>query len=862
MYFKGVYHLFYQYNPYGPLWGNIIWGHSVSHDLVNWFILKPALIPRPINGLDGPDGKWRIVIGGLSNGQGAALLYYSTNGVNWTRSKKPLHFSKETGMWECPDFYPVSSSEKNGLYTSYQGNNTIHVLKASFNSKEYYVLGMYDPKMDLFVVVGNDFKLNKEGCYGDGLMKAIANRMLEKKGGLSFPRSILLSDNKKQLVQCPVTEIDKLRRKNILNLKEAELIDSKNFDLKLLRAKRMLLDQSRAFFEKLKLTRPNFIDWYHNLQIVLSVEDKLTYLENPIRAYDMLLELKILFSEEAEHELLQTVREFHACKQEEGQYVSSYVLKVKSYIDNLERLGHPMSLNLAVSVNLVSLSKEYDNFVQNCNMYGMGKTANELHAMLKLHEQTLPKKDAAHALHAIRAGKIQKNKHKNKKPQKAARGNNHGKGKTKLTYDSKPKIPPLPKKDNPAKDSTYHQCGEVGHWRRNCPQYLAELMKKKKLSQGASTSGIFTMELYSFPSKSWVYDTGCGAHICNTTQGLRGSKKLKLGALNLYMGNGHHATVEAIRTFHLCLPSGLVVILNNCHYAPSITRGIISGSLLKNNGFVNYFIKNGILVSKDGLLYFHAIPHDGIYEIDLHCVDSNDSSIYAVSNKRAKLNLDSTLLWHCRLGHISKKRIEKLEHDGLLNSTNIMPFDKCVSCMSGKMTRKPYSHQVERAKDLLGLIHTVACDPFRTVSKQGAIYFVTFTDDFSRYGYVYLLKHKHEALVKPDTLTKPDKLEPIFIKCIFVGYPKETIGYCFYYPPENKDDQEIDKPQSDIIPVRRSTRTQHAPNRMCLYVDIEDHELGDLNEPTNYKAALLDPESDKWLAAMNVEMQSMKDNQV
>ncbi|GKD69273.1 hypothetical protein Tco_1323363, partial [Tanacetum coccineum] len=39
-------------------------------------------------------------------------------------------------------------------------------------------------------------------------------------------------------------------------------------------------------------------------------------------------------------------------------------------------------------------------------------------------------------------------------------------------------------------------------------------------------------------------------------------------------------------------------------------------------------------------------------------------------------------------------------------------------------------------------------------------------------------------------------------------------------------------------------------------------EVGDLNEPTNYKAALLDPESDKWLNAMNVEMQSMKDNEV
>ncbi|GJT96001.1 hypothetical protein Tco_1091519 [Tanacetum coccineum] len=110
------------------------------------------------------------------------------------------------------------------------------------------------------------------------------------------------------------------------------------------------------------------------------------------------------------------------------------------------------------------------------------------------------------------------------------------------------------------------------------------------------------------------------------------------------------------------------------------------------------------------------------------------------------------------------------------------------------------------------------------------------------------------------------------------------MGYSFYYPPENKswklinvkdkhpskntslhhdeDDQEIDERQSDIVPVYRSIRTRHAPDGMCLYVDAEEHELGDLNEPANYKAALLDPKYDKLFAAVNVEMQSMKDNQV
>ncbi|GJW19495.1 zinc finger, CCHC-type containing protein [Tanacetum coccineum] len=119
------------------------------------------------------------------------------------------------------------------------------------------------------------------------------------------------------------------------------------------------------------------------------------------------------------------------------------------------------------------------------NPHGLGKTVTELRVMIKLHEQTLPKKYIAPALRNIRARKVQK-KNKNKKPQLAARGNNQGKGKSKLAYAPKPKIPPPPKKENPAKNSICHQCCDTGHWMRNCHQYLAELQKNKRLSQGTS----------------------------------------------------------------------------------------------------------------------------------------------------------------------------------------------------------------------------------------------------------------------------------------------------------------------------------------------------------------------------------------
>ncbi|GJX39895.1 retrotransposon protein, putative, ty1-copia subclass, partial [Tanacetum coccineum] len=131
-----------------------------------------------------------------------------------------------------------------------------------------------------------------------------------------------------------------------------------------------------------------------------------------------------------------------------------------------------------------------------------------------------------------------------------------------------------------------------------------------------------------------------------------------------------------------------------------------------------------------------------------------------------------------------------------------------------------------------------------------------------------------EALVKRDTL---DKLHQRSVKCIFIGYPKETMEVSGRAgeleeiqdedtsPSENTSEIPIEvegfePPQKVVIPVRRYVRTHRAPERLCLNVEVKEHSLGDLNEPANYKAALLDLKSDKWLDAMNAEMQSMKDN--
>ncbi|GJW08479.1 ankyrin repeat-containing protein BDA1-like protein [Tanacetum coccineum] len=64
----------------------------------------------------------------------------------------------------------------------------------------------------------------------------------------------------------------------------------------------------------------------------------------------------------------------------------------------------------------------------------------------------------------------------------------------------------------------------------------------------------------------------------------------------------------------------------------------------------------------------------------------------------------------------------------------------------------------------------------------------------------------------------------------------------------------FEPPQEEEILIRRTERTRRAPNHLCLNVEAEEHSLGDLNEPTSYKATILDSESNKWIDAMNAEI--------
>jgi hypothetical protein len=284
----------------------------------------------------------------------------------------------------------------------------------------------------------------------------------------------------------------------------------------------------RSILEKDRLNQNNFVDWFRNLRIVLKHEKKSYVLDDPIPdepeegddeallnwvkytedsvqvaclmlasmtpelqkdfenhgAYDMITQLKEMFQQKARVERFETVRALHACRMDESQSVSSYVLKMKSYIDRLERLNCPVSSELATDLILNSLSKRFETFVLNYNMNGWDKTVSELHGMLKTAEASM-------------GGKVQPvlmiNEGGKKRPYPGPKANvAKGKGNFKRDFKGKGKAKmetpkPKDKKQKVAANDPCFECGEIGHWKRNCPTYLKELKAKRDAGQTSGT---------------------------------------------------------------------------------------------------------------------------------------------------------------------------------------------------------------------------------------------------------------------------------------------------------------------------------------------------------------------------------------
>src|SRR5215216_2769991 len=283
-----------------------------------------------------------------------------------------------------------------------------------------------------------------------------------------------------------------------------------------------------AFLEKAKSKDDgsNYTDWVRNLRIILIVAQKNYVMEAPLGvppapatvdivnvwqscvddysivhcamlyglesglqkrferhgAYEMFQELKLIFQANARVKRYEVSNKFYSCKMEENSSVSEHILRMSGYHNHLTQLGVELPDDCVIDRVLQSLPPNYKGFVMNYNMQGMEKTIPELFAMLKAVEVEIKKE------------------HQVLMVSKTTSFKKRGKGK-------KPKSGPKP-------ETECFYCKGTGHWKRNCPKYLAD--KKDGKLKGIFDIHVIDVYLTNTHSSTWVFDTGSVAHICNS----------------------------------------------------------------------------------------------------------------------------------------------------------------------------------------------------------------------------------------------------------------------------------------------------------------------------------------------------------
>src|SRR3954471_5082958 len=192
---------------------------------------------------------------------------------------------------------------------------------------------------------------------------------------------------------------------------------------------------------------------------------------------------------------------------EEGNSVSEHVLKMSGHANKLQSLGIVIPNSLGIYRVLQSLPPSYKNFVMKYNMQNMNKTLPELFSMLKSAEVEIKKE------HQV----LLVNKTTKFKKGKSKQNGHFKKGGKKVTAPTKKT------KAGSKPDTECFYCKGEGHWKRNCPKYLAELKNGNIKKKGISDIHVIDVYLTSTRSSAWVFDTGSVAHICNSKQVLLGS---------------------------------------------------------------------------------------------------------------------------------------------------------------------------------------------------------------------------------------------------------------------------------------------------------------------------------------------------
>ena len=191
--------------------------------------------------------------------------------------------------------------------------------------------------------------------------------------------------------------------------------------------------------------------------------------------------------------------------------------------------------------------------------------------------------------------------------------------------------------------------------------------------------------------------------------------------------------------------------LSNIIYAPNMSSNLLSLMIAYDLGYKTRIMPgHGLRILYNDILVARTTrKQGGLFRLNTTSPSQASQASQALATRTSEFISDLDVsTWHRRLAHLSEDNVRKLaamaEGMSIRYRTTV---GACDACMEGKQHRQPSHKSATRTTQPLELIHSDLCGPIDSASFGGALHFILFIDDYTKYTYIYPLKRKTSSSV-------------------------------------------------------------------------------------------------------------------
>ena len=233
-------------------------------------------------------------------------------------------------------------------------------------------------------------------------------------------------------------------------------------------------------------------------------------------------------------------------------------------------------------------------------------------------------------------------------------------------------------------------CNKQGHRAKDCHSRKEQGNPKKKRPQANVTEvdDVSDMNLSTVVSevnfigsntKEWWVDTRATRHVCSDKKMFSSYQNIDNGE-QLFMGNSSSSKVEGQGKVVLKMTSSNELTLNDVLHVPEIGKNLMSGSLLSKKGFKLVFVSDNFILTKNGMYVGKGYMSNGLFKMNVMTVVPH-TKINNNENTSSAYMLESSNVWHGRLGHVNYDTLRRLINMECLPKFKLDPNHKCEICV-------------------------------------------------------------------------------------------------------------------------------------------------------------------------------------